>query len=382
MRLTMNVFQVPLCGLARCLCRFSSKCLDFISFFVDFPLGWISVFALALLDSVWASQISIELPSPWTIMVPAVFYLFNIGIASIAFTFCVPMIRLKKFQSCLIGIEYLLLYIATGYFCGILSYLVCTLHFPLVDANLERADLMLGFDWRALFHKESELLRLNYLLKLAYSTIIYQAILFILWCTVTSHHARMREVFNVYLMALLTGVILSGLMPALGHIAQPDLAKDYVKVQPLLEKALADVIAMRSGEAVAGIKNLNGIIVFPSFHAMCAIIYMYAFRGRGVVCFFALIVNSLMLFSTLYWGGHYLVDVLAGVGLALVTIMIVRFLGGRCKLSIDKPKVVYLGRYVWMLANEKELARFVQRSASHGVRNPRCSGDTEGQSQM
>ena len=68
---------------------------------------------------------------------------------------------------------------------------------------------------------------------------------------------------------------------------------------------------------------INGIVVFPSFHAACAIIYAYAFRGTAFVGWIMLLLNMLLL-ATPLWGGHYIIDIAAGIFLAVVAIAIVR----------------------------------------------------------
>jgi membrane-associated phospholipid phosphatase len=70
--------------------------------------------------------------------------------------------------------------------------------------------------------------------------------------------------------------------------------------------------------------NGGGIVTFPSMHAAIAVIYIYCARHR----LWALLVlapwNLMMLASTPTVGGHYLVDVIAGIAIALASIGLYR----------------------------------------------------------
>jgi membrane-associated phospholipid phosphatase len=61
---------------------------------------------------------------------------------------------------------------------------------------------------------------------------------------------------------------------------------------------------------------------------MLAIVTTYAARGLRVVFPCLLALNTLMIVSTVPYGGHYLVDVLAGGVIALLAIVGVRAIGG------------------------------------------------------
>lgn len=62
----------------------------------------------------------------------------------------------------------------------------------------------------------------------------------------------------------------------------------------------------------------------PSMHTAMAILFAYALRRVPVVAYVAAILNAVMIASTPTHGGHYLIDVVAGVLLAVTTIMLVK----------------------------------------------------------
>jgi membrane-associated phospholipid phosphatase len=71
--------------------------------------------------------------------------------------------------------------------------------------------------------------------------------------------------------------------------------------------------------------KIEGLVTFPSYHTVLAIIMAYAFRGFRFIALPAVILNSIMIVSTLPEGGHYLVDIIAGAIVALAGIGVVRW---------------------------------------------------------
>jgi len=70
--------------------------------------------------------------------------------------------------------------------------------------------------------------------------------------------------------------------------------------------------------------NLSGIVQFPSFHAAAAVILTYSARGVKWLLAVLAPVNALVILATLPCGGHYLVDTIAGLAVAVISILIVR----------------------------------------------------------
>jgi membrane-associated phospholipid phosphatase len=82
---------------------------------------------------------------------------------------------------------------------------------------------------------------------------------------------------------------------------------------------------LRDGKLrVLEIGQLTGIVTFPSFHAAAAILYLWALWANSWMRVIALICNALLLLSTPIDGGHYFIDVIAGVSLAILSILVVR----------------------------------------------------------
>ena len=87
----------------------------------------------------------------------------------------------------------------------------------------------------------------------------------------------------------------------------------------------ATLAAIRAGSARNfSLPHLQGVIAFPSFHTVGAILLMYAHRPPMPSFSVVLTLNVLMLLSVPSEGQHYLVDVISGAIVAAVSIVLVR----------------------------------------------------------
>jgi membrane-associated phospholipid phosphatase len=70
--------------------------------------------------------------------------------------------------------------------------------------------------------------------------------------------------------------------------------------------------------------NLNtaeGIITFPSYHAALAIIFLVAFWSVPLLRWPSVVLNLALVAGTPIDGGHYFVDLGAGMAIAMVSIL-------------------------------------------------------------
>jgi len=75
---------------------------------------------------------------------------------------------------------------------------------------------------------------------------------------------------------------------------------------------------------------MKGVIAFPSFHAVLAVLFTYAHRHSATFAPMAAL-NAVMLVSIPSEGGHYLVDVFGGIAVAIVAILAVRAVPARAR---------------------------------------------------
>jgi membrane-associated phospholipid phosphatase len=149
-------------------------------------------------------------------------------------------------------------------------------------------------------------------LKWAYFTPIQQSWALLALGSFRRPGGRNGELIQPFMIAIAICTAVSVVLPSL---AMGGEVSSYI---PALE-------ALRAGTLDTLVWNkLEGIIQFPSFHAALAVIFTYAARHRWwtLIPFAAL--NALMLAATPPIGGHYLVDTLAGLAVAVVAIAVSR----------------------------------------------------------
>ena len=117
----------------------------------------------------------------------------------------------------------------------------------------------------------------------------------------------------------------SAFVPALGAYHEFGLSvQDFPLFKPgAFESHLVDFPLIRDGSMRAlDLDAMTGIVTFPSFHAASAVIYLWALWPVKLLRPIALIANLLMIAATPAVGGHYFVDVVAGLALAAASIAV------------------------------------------------------------
>jgi hypothetical protein len=201
----------------------------------------------------------------------------------------------------------------------LLSYALAAQGGPLWDASLARWDQALGLDWALLRGLLDSSWSLVWLLTLAYHSLIAQMVLVILLLSASGRHAELRTLILAAVIAGLATILLSGLFPALGNLFDTER---YRHLPPSVATMHLPVIeALRDGSLRSvDLRDMMGIVTFPSYHAALALLFIAAFRSvpklRGVGTVWA----GLTITATPISGGHYAVDVLAGLVLAVASL--------------------------------------------------------------
>jgi membrane-associated phospholipid phosphatase len=154
----------------------------------------------------------------------------------------------------------------------------------------------------------------------AYRSLAAQIVLSVLWLSWRGRDDRNAELLiNTTIGLLLTAAVFF-LFPTLGPC---------VGVPACQDAYLDDLVGLRHGSLPSlDIMLLKGVIAFPSFHAVLAILFTYAHRDSPIFLPVAAF-NALMLLSIPSEGGHYLVDVLGGIAVGGLAILMTRVLPAR-----------------------------------------------------
>ncbi len=176
------------------------------------------------------------------------------------------------------------------------------------DTTLAAIDAALGFDWTLWYNVLAPHRDLRFVLWLAYLSLFPQILISIFWfsCHDLDYFNYELLLNNILSLLITTAVFVT--FPAFGHLA------------PGRELEIEALLALRGrGPLSFDLSQLQGLISFPSYHTVLAVLLTYAHRRSSLLPPIAL-VNAIMLFSIPSFGGHYLIDIIAGAAVALLAI--------------------------------------------------------------
>ncbi|MHC2409474.1 hypothetical protein ACVJGC_002065 [Bradyrhizobium diazoefficiens] len=213
------------------------------------------------------------------------------------------------------------------------TYVATSIGFPLQDARLLAWDRALGFDFRSFLNFINRHPELIPVLARSYTSITLQMILLVLVLPLAGCYRRAAEALCAYFLALLATTFISVFVPAIGvyHVLELQ-ASDFSYFEPSgYYDTLRDAPLVRAGLLQKlHLPGLVGVLTFPSFHAASAILYMWSFWPLRWLRLAIVPWNVLMIVATPLGGGHYLVDILAGVAVSTFAIVITAAISAAC----------------------------------------------------
>jgi membrane-associated phospholipid phosphatase len=211
-----------------------------------------------------------------------------------------------------------------------LTYVAAATNLPLRDAELLALDRSLGLDWAAFAAFVNEHPVLSAWLDYGYGMIRWPLFAIPVVLTAARRYGRLQDFTLAFALALMATTVVSALVPAVGVYQQIGLdpsGLEHLNPQAYLDQ-VRDLAPVREGALRhLDLFGLAGIVTFPSFHAASAVLYGWALWPVRWMRPIALIANAAMLASTPIDGGHYFSDLLAGVAVAVVSIVVACRLG-------------------------------------------------------
>ncbi len=210
-----------------------------------------------------------------------------------------------------------------------LTYVAAAAGFSLQDGNLLLIDRMLGLDWQAYVLFVNEHPTLAAWLSCGYSMIRWPIFAIPVLLAAVHRYLRMQEFTFAFALALVVTTVVSALVPALG--VYQEIGLDPAELTSLQPQAYLDQVRDLAPVRDGVLRHLDlfglaGIVTFPSFHAASAILYCWALWPVRWVRPIAIVANGAMLASTPIDGGHYFIDLAAGIAVALLAIVVARAL--------------------------------------------------------
>jgi membrane-associated phospholipid phosphatase len=194
-----------------------------------------------------------------------------------------------------------------------LSYIAASANFPLMDDVFSRLDAAMGLRWDevSVWTQQHPLFRAA--LWTAYRFAGLQLlVLFLVYCMRAPGEGSSELMWN-FIVSLLIVIAVSVFLPA---AAMPGM----------IGQLHIDVfLAVRNGGiSVLDDSTITGLVAFPSWHTAMGVIFIYCARTMKWLLAVLAPFNVLMILATVPCGGHYLVDTLAGLVVAAISILVVR----------------------------------------------------------
>lgn len=184
---------------------------------------------------------------------------------------------------------------------------------PRIDDSLAMLDAAVGLEWEAVVLALGSKPYLVALLGAVYGSHLIQLSAMILTVAVLGERIRMAEmiVTAVFCSSLTLGFW--ALWPSFGPSAMGPLSPEVDLILGSAISAHAEfmIAGAKSGVTRMTLDNLAGLVAFPSFHIIMALIATWYVKGTRL--FIPLVLfNTLMVPATVVHGAHHAVDLLGG----------------------------------------------------------------------
>jgi membrane-associated phospholipid phosphatase len=198
----------------------------------------------------------------------------------------------------------------------VFTYLSATIGWPLHDAELVRIDQALGFDWPEFVGRLNACESCAHTLVFAYHSMGAQIILLCLLLGLTGRRERLAELFVLLALTSIATILLYLAIPAAGaypYYAPAAYISDHFSAHAGRWHYDTLLQLRNSARPLLVPDNLQGLVFFPSFHTVLAILFAYSVRDFRALFLPVAIFNTIMIISTVPEGGHNLIDVAAGI---------------------------------------------------------------------
>jgi PAP2 superfamily len=215
---------------------------------------------------------------------------------------------------------------------SLVNHLTMSLGFAYADAWLHALDLKLGLDWLSY----SKAMAANAMVSAFLSACYFQLTNFGLGMVIGLHvllndQRRVIEAAFMLFSTALVAMVLSAGFPADGaFVTLADAELKAMLPQGTGAYHMQDMAKLFSGEPVHFvIANMTGLSTFPSFHTCIGVMLIVCSRGRWWSFVPGATVGIGILLATPLYGGHYFVDIMAGIAVFALCFMAHRWLASK-----------------------------------------------------
>lgn len=227
------------------------------------------------------------------------------------------------------AVQAMALILASSVAVACLTLLVASRPVTLVDPWLAAADRVLVpfMSWRGMVLALAQHPPIVRAMCAIYSTLLWQPFALVAALALTRREATAWRFVHAWMLTLVICVAIFAIAPAVTPYV-------YYGVAPTQIPALTVNAGWRPAEIIGQVRDgslhtlasgtMSGLITFPSFHAAGAILLGWGFRRVPWIGWGFVALDVLMLATIPFVGSHYFVDVLGGIGVAVLAIAATR----------------------------------------------------------
>lgn len=210
------------------------------------------------------------------------------------------------------------------YYFGIMSLIALATNaiqltpFPTIDKNILSAERLININMGSILIWTDHFPNFKFLLTFIYDTLPYQMTLVPLLIIATGRFELLRDYYFLLLCTTLFGFTV--------YYFFPTTAPASIINSPLFS---ADQLATglkfhQIHHHIAPTTNEGGLIAFPSFHVVWALLCVYLFKEWILLCTLLFIINLFLIASCILLGWHYPIDVVGGLVLVGLSYYLLR----------------------------------------------------------
>jgi membrane-associated phospholipid phosphatase len=201
---------------------------------------------------------------------------------------------------------------------SVLSYILTgILPLPRWDGALATADRALGLNWLDMCQWFVRHPAIEANAHTVYLSLGPEMLFLFFALELLGHHNQARAFLLLFVVSVIAALSIGILIPAAGPVVY------YHLPVPSGTVYISQMADLRNGT----LRTINpfdseGLVVFPSFHTVLAVLCAYAARPLRILKIPLLALNLLIILSSPFEGGHYFIDIIAGIILAALIISV------------------------------------------------------------
>jgi hypothetical protein len=208
---------------------------------------------------------------------------------------------------------------------SVLNYFLLTVAGPRIDDLLVAADRMLGFDWYRMMLAMADHPLLNAVFFQVYNFVLPEIALLVVTLAWTGQSEKVYRFCLAVAAGALIAIAIWTIVPSLG-------AKSLYTLPASVEHRLVLSVTTQYGRELVALlhdgpgfitpKDLRGLIAFPSYHVVLALIVVWYGLSIPWLRWPLLAINLAVLVCTPEQGGHHLIDVIGAIPVAALALAI------------------------------------------------------------